>query len=87
MPASAQSGFTVISSSDYVDSIGIYHIVGEVRNDSDRVVRFVEVTGTLYDGQNNIVGRPFGYAFIDVTRPQEKSAFHLIFPDLGQIKK
>lgn len=86
-PASAQSDFTVLSSSDYIDSIDFYHIVGELQNNSDRVVRFVEVTATLYDDQDVVVGRPFGFALIDVMRPGERSPFHVIFTDSEQINK
>lgn len=85
--ANAQSGFTVISTNDYIDSIGFFHIVGELRNDSDRVARFIELTATLYDNQDVVVGRPFGYAQIDVMRPGERSAFHLIFGESSQIEK
>ena len=82
-----EGDFIVISTSDYVDSIGFYHIIGEIENDSGRLQQLVEITATLYDTQNNVVGRPIGYAFIDVMRQGEKSAFHLIFTDSAQVAK
>lgn len=86
--ASAQfSDFELISSADYLDAAGIYHIVGEIENTSDRVAEFVEITATLYDANQVVVGRPFGYAFIDVMRPGERSAFNLIFADSSQASK
>jgi hypothetical protein len=86
--ADAQSeSFRLISATDYFDAAGIYHIVGEIENTSDRVAQFVEITATLYDSNQNVVGRPFGYAFIDVMRSGERSAFNLVFFDSNQASK
>jgi predicted secreted protein with PEFG-CTERM motif len=79
--------FSLISSSDYFDSIGFYHIVGEIENSSNRVAQFVQVTATLYDDQGTVVGTPFTYTFIDVMRPGERSAFNIVFADSNQASR
>jgi hypothetical protein len=86
-PSYAQSSFTVLSASDYIDSVGFYHIVGEVKNDSEHNVRLAVVRAMLYDQQGSVAGRPFGYALNDVIRPGEKSPFHVIFSDSEQSGK
>ena len=82
--ASAQSDFTLISSGDYVDSIGHYHIVGEVQNDSENVVSLVQIEATLLNEDDQVIERPSGRVFIDVMQPGEKSAFHMVFFDSEQ---
>ena len=82
--ASAQSDFTLISSGDYVDSIGHYHIVGEVQNDSENVVSLVQIEATLLNEDDQVIERMSGSVFIDVMQPGEKSAFHIVFFDSEQ---
>lgn len=82
--ASAQSDFALISSGDYVDAFGHYHIVGEVQNDSEDVVSLVQVEATLLDENDQVIERPSGRVFIDVMQPGEKSAFHVVYFDSVQ---
>jgi hypothetical protein len=82
--ASAQSDFSIVSSNDYADSLGQVHIIGEVQNDSDNVVTLVQIEATLFDENDQVIDRPSGRVFIDVIRPGEKSAFHLVFFDSEQ---
>lgn len=83
--ASAQENFRVLASGNYIDSSGYYHIVGEIENTSGNLARLVKITALLYDEDNTIVGSTFDYATIDLTRPGEKSSFHLIFTNSEQI--
>jgi len=39
----------ILSYSDYYDSLGWLHIVGEVKNSLDSRVRFVKIIATYYD--------------------------------------
>jgi hypothetical protein len=59
----------VLSSSSFVDSIGFYHIVGEIQNGTPDSVTFVQVSATFYDKNNNVVGTSFTY-----TNPRDLSA-------------
>lgn len=84
--AFAQSpDFGLVSSTDYVDVTGVYNIVGEIQNNSNHPVRFVEITATLYDSQNKVLGKSSGYALIDVMKSGEKSPFHLLFTNLADV--
>jgi hypothetical protein len=82
--AYAQSDIGIISSSDYLDKSGAYHIVGEIQNNSGKALQFTEITAMLYDKNNAMVSKSVGYALIDVLEPGEKSPFHLITLESGQ---
>jgi hypothetical protein len=84
--AYAQSDVNVISSSSYADKNSAYHIVGEIRNDSEKALQFTEITAMLYDRNSALVGKSVGYALIDVLEPGEKSPFHLITLESGQVQ-
>ena len=51
----------ILSSSSYIDDIGYFHVVGEVKNNSPTAVSFVQVSGTFYDINNKVVGTTFSY--------------------------
>lgn len=64
----------ILSHQSYEDS-GWFHIVGEVRNNSDRPMEFIEVVATLYDDTNNVTGTDFTYTYLNVIPPGGKSPF------------
>lgn len=51
----------MLSSSSYIDDIGYFHVVGEVKNNSPTAVSFVQVSGTFYDVNNKVVETTFTY--------------------------
>lgn len=48
-------------SSGYTDAIGIYHVVGQVRNNGDQQATFARVSGALYDGQGNLLSTAMSF--------------------------
>jgi hypothetical protein len=64
----------ILSHQSYEDA-GWFHIVGEVRNNSDTPMEFVEIVATLYDDAGQVVGTDFTYAELDVIPPGGKSPF------------
>jgi hypothetical protein len=71
----------ILSHSSYLDSIGCYHVVGEVRNDSSNKLKYVEITATFYNSAGTVVGTDFTYTSIDTLLPNQKSPFELIETD------
>jgi hypothetical protein len=77
----------ILSSSSFKDTLGSFHIVGELKNNSTDPLDFVKVVSTFYDGTGKIVGTDSPYANIKVLRPGEKSSFELILDDAQQSDK
>jgi uncharacterized protein (TIGR02588 family) len=71
-------GVVVISSSSFTDSVGYYHIVGEVQNTGSSTVDFVQVTATYYDSNNKVVDTQFAFTSISHLQPNAKAPFDII---------
>jgi hypothetical protein len=86
---SAPAGeISVLNSSSFIDDIGAYHIVGEVKNNSPTdPMNYVKIVATLYDKTGKVVGTDFTYTDIEVLKPAEKSPFKIILTDVGQSQK
>ncbi len=69
---------TVISSSGFTDSIGDYHIVGEVQNTGSNTVDYVQITATYYNTNNQVVDTQFSFASLSYMQPGAKSPFDII---------
>jgi hypothetical protein len=82
-----QQSVKILSSSDYQDDAGYFHIIGEVGNDSPDAQEFIKVTASLYDSANRIVETAFAFSDVDVLRPSEKSPFDIILDDNEQASK
>jgi len=74
LPTPSAPPLEILSSQSYVDA-GWYHIVGEVRNNTDDPMEFVKIIATLHDDNNNITGTDFTYTELDVIPPGGKSPF------------
>jgi hypothetical protein len=74
----------LLSSSDYKDELGFFHVIGELENNSPDSQQFIKVTSRFYDSSNKIVGTSFTYTDIDVLRPGEKSPFDIILNNRDQ---
>ncbi len=79
-----QSNLTIPPSarSAYRDSIGDLHIVGEVQNNFTFPIQFVQITGTVYDSNHQLVATSNTYTDMDVLNPGAKSGFHLLFTNV-----
>jgi len=75
---SSSEQLQVLSHKSYVDSLGWYHIVGEVQNNSDMPMEFVEVVAKLYDQSGEVIGTKLTFTAPDVIFPGGKAPFDII---------
>ena len=61
VPFLNKSSITVLSHNSYIDSVGYFHVVGEVVNNTPNMTKSVQITGTFYDINNAVVGTQFTY--------------------------
>lgn len=63
--------------SAYIDSVGFYHVVGEVRNTGNVWLHLIKITATLRGTDGRILDTPFSYALLDQLPPNELAGFNL----------
>ena len=71
IPPSARSTFR--------DSLGDLHIVGQVQNNFTFPIQFVQITGTVYDSNHQLVATSDTYTDMDILNPGAKSGFDILF--------
>jgi hypothetical protein len=74
---SSSNGLQILSHNSFTDSIGTMHVVGEVQNNSPTTATYVEVTGTFYDSNNQVVGTEFTYTNPSDIAGGDKAPFDL----------
>ena len=74
----ANANIKLSSTNSYVDTIGFYHIVGEVENNSPIAISSVKVIATLYDSSNAVVGTGNAYADPSDIGPRDKAPFEIL---------
>ena len=77
-PVPQNKSIKILSSNDFIDSIGYLHVVGEVENNTPANIQFIKVTGTFYDSNNQVVGTDFTYTNPTDIGPGQKAPFELI---------
>ncbi len=78
-PATAAPGqLEIVSHKSYIDSLGWYHIVGEVHNNADTPMEYVEVMAKLYDTANEVIGTKLTFTAPDVIFPGGSAPFDII---------
>jgi hypothetical protein len=79
----SSNAFTTTSSFFLIDGESRrMHIVGEVRNDSATPRSAGEITVTIYDAADNVVGSRWTYAIDDIIVPGRTTAFAVNYPSL-----
>jgi hypothetical protein len=63
---------------EYTDSIGALHLVGEVLNQSDQNMNFVKIIASFYDSADRIVATDFTYTELDTVEAGDSSPFEMI---------
>lgn len=63
--------------SSYKDTAGYLHVVGEVENTGNMSVRYVQIMGTFYDNQSNIILQDNTFAMLEILPPGTRSPFDL----------
>lgn len=83
----AAAQVNILTHSGWLDSVGYYHVSGEVENVGDTPASFVKVTATFYDSGDTVVATSFTYAMLDVLLPGRKSPFEVLLVDTTQAAK
>ena len=78
LPTVAPGLLKVVSHKSYVDDLGWYHIVGEVQNNADVPMEYVEVVAKLYDSTNQNIGTKLTFTAPDIIFPGGSAAFDII---------
>ena len=78
---SAPKQVEVTSSSSYRDKFGVFHVVGEVRNNMNAPAESVRVIGTFYDAKGIVVATDFDYADPDTIGAGGRAAFDITVVD------
>lgn len=71
------TGLQILSHNSFTDSVGYLHVVGEVQNNSPTNAQFVQVIGTFYDNNNQVVGTDFTYTNPSDIGSGQKAPFEL----------
>lgn len=80
----AAGNIVMLTNTGYLDSTGNYHIVGEVQNNGNTPVNFVQVTATYYNTNNNSIDTRFDLTMLYVIMPERKSPFEITLLDTAQ---
>lgn len=72
------NGLDILSHNSFTDSIGYFHVVGEIKNNYPSTATFVKIVGTFYDVNNQVVGTQLTYATPPDIGSGQKAPFELI---------
>jgi len=70
---------------DFTDDLGVMHVVGELRNNTDRAVGHVQIVATFYDRSGAVLDRVTGSTLLDVIPGGDAAPFHLTLPVLERL--
>ncbi len=72
----------ILSHSSYIDDLGYFNVVGEVKNTLSSNINYVKIVATFYDAQKKVIGTDFTYTELDIFESNQKSPFELSsYPD------
>ena len=72
----------ILSHSSYIDGLGYFNVVGEVKNTLPSNTKYVKIVATFYDAQKKVIGTDFTYTELDILKSNQKSPFELSsYPD------
>ncbi len=77
--SSAWAQVSIINDQQYVSEEGIFHVVGEIENNSSVPLNQIVVTATFYDINNKILGTMTTDSILETIMPEKKGPFDLIF--------
>ena len=80
-------GLLLSNTFSFYDSLGTFHVTGEVSNRSPDAMQSVSAVATFFDSAKNVVGTTTGYGYPPVLNPGIKGAFEITGPDSTQSKK
>ncbi len=85
-PTSNLPDLEIMCFQDYKEA-GYYHVIGEVRNNTQTPMGSVKVVVTLYDDNKHIIGDVFTYTLLDVILPGKKAPFDLVTDRYAQLAR
>jgi hypothetical protein len=77
----SSGGLKIVSSNGFKDNNEFspsYHIVGEVQNNGSDKAEFVQVSATLYDSSNQVIGTESTYTNPSTIDPGAKAPFEIL---------
>jgi hypothetical protein len=78
--AQQKQGLVIVSDNGFNDNdpnLPQYHIVGEVQNNGTQPAKFVQVSATLYDSNNKVIGTDFSFTNPSDIDPGQKAPFEI----------
>ena len=75
-----KKGLVIVSDNGFNDNdpnLPQYHIVGEVQNNGTETAKFVEVSATLYDSNNKVIGTESTFTKPSDIDPGQKAPFEI----------
>lgn len=78
LAAAAPGQLVIVSHKSYVDSLGWYHIVGEVQNNSSTPMEYVEIVAKLYNASAEVIGTKLTFTAPDVIFPGGSAPFDIV---------
>ena len=78
--AQQKQGLVIVSDNGFNDNdpnLPQYHIVGEVQNNGSETAKFVEVSATLYDSNNKVIGTESTFTKPSDIEPGQKAPFEV----------
>ncbi len=76
--AGGEGEVVVLSDRSYTDDIEYTHVVGEVRNNTNTPVEFVEITATFYSKAGKVIATEYTYSALDIVPSGGKSPFEIL---------
>lgn len=74
-----KEGVTIVHSYARLDDVGLYHVVGTLRNDGSATAYYVKVVVSLYDALGKISNANFAYARPSRIAPGMTASFDCVF--------
>lgn len=71
----------ILNTSSRTDAVDSFHVVGEVMNNSDSYVEFVEVAATFFDAAGDVIASDVAYTLTRIIPPWEIAPFALLIVD------
>lgn len=69
---------TLLSQTQFMDSVNVWHIVGEVQNAGSSKAEFVNIVITEYDSGGSVIGTDSTFSDVSILSPGQRSGFTVL---------
>ena len=80
-----QEGVYTKNNVGFVSQLGNYHVIGEIVNNQNQAINFVQILGQVYDSQDRVLDTSTTFSEIDVIPAYGKSVYEIIFTGDGTV--